>query len=265
MRATKVPVPDVRPQLRVEAPDPFEEMEYEQLRLMGQRLHVPILLGVWELQVLDAGGRPLRRLRQRSHSFVRNAYNHLISQMAAKNGDGGFTFGPGAINIRETGGSVRTGNYPILTGHNSNSSSTQSLDFAGTGQGMLAPAGVAYKGIVVGSGAGGESFEDYALESVIPNGTSPGTLSYIQSESPAVSYDGPSLTLTVTHARFFNNNSGAGVDVNEVGIYLIGKAGSSGISNVTWMVARDKLVATVTVPDTGQLKVTYTISLTYPA
>ncbi|GAI09984.1 unnamed protein product [marine sediment metagenome] len=28
---------------------------------------------------------------------------------------------------------------------------------------------------------------------------------------------------------------------------------------------RDKLASTVTVPDTGQLKVTYTIQLTYPS
>jgi hypothetical protein len=245
--------------------DPFEEADYRQLRTLGQRLHIPVLEALWELEVIDREGTPVQRLRQQSHSFVRNAYNHLISQMAAKNGDGGLTFGPGFINIRETGGSVRSGNYPILTGHNSNSSSTQSLDIAGTGQGILAPAGASYKGIVVGSGAGPESFEDYALQSLIPNGTSPGTLSYIQSEAPAVSYDGPSLTLTVTHVRFFNNNSGGPIDVNEVGIYLIGKTGYSGTSNRTWMVARDKLVATVTVPDTGQLKVTYTISLTYPA
>jgi len=31
------------------------------------------------------------------------------------------------------------------------------------------------------------------------------------------------------------------------------------------MTARDLLIATVTVPDTGQLKVTYTVQLSYPA
>ncbi|GAI82076.1 unnamed protein product, partial [marine sediment metagenome] len=31
------------------------------------------------------------------------------------------------------------------------------------------------------------------------------------------------------------------------------------------MVTRDKLASTVTVPDTGQLKVTYTIQLVFPA
>jgi hypothetical protein len=31
------------------------------------------------------------------------------------------------------------------------------------------------------------------------------------------------------------------------------------------LVCRDKLAATVTIPNTGQLKVTYTIQLTYPS
>jgi hypothetical protein len=246
--------------------DPMEEAEYRQLRRLGQRLHIPILEALWELEVLDREGRPVQRLRQRSHSFVRNAYNHLLSQLAAKNGDGGAVFGGGFINIRDTVGSVRTGNFPILTGHDSNSSSTQSLDVASSfGQGVLAAAGIDTKGIVVGSGSNPESFEDYALQSRILNGTTAGRLSYIQSEPVAVSYDAGTLTLTVTHARFFNNNSGGPIDVNEVGIYLVGKTGYGGTSNITWMAARDRLGATVTVPDTGQLKVTYTISLTYPA
>ncbi|MFC1935912.1 hypothetical protein ACFLX9_04075 [Chloroflexota bacterium] len=265
MPGTHLPEPTARANAELLALNPQEEVEYESLRRMGQRLHVPIPEAFWDLLVVEKDGAVRQRLKQRSHSFVRNAFNHLIGQLAAKNGNGGATFGGGFINIRETGGYVRTGNYPILTGHSSNSTTTSSLDSAGGGPGIVAPAGNNNKGIVVGSGANPESFEDYALQSLILNGTSAGRLSYIQSESPVVSYDGGTLTLTVTHVRFFNNNSGGPVDVNEVGIYLLGKTGYGGQSDITWMVARDKLVATVQVPDTGQLKVTYTISLTYPA
>ncbi len=265
MPATKVPIAKVHTDIKAQALDPGEEAEYERLRLMGQRLHVPIPEAFWELEVRDRRGRLLGRLRQRSHSFVRNAFNHLISQLAAKNGDGAV-FGGGNINIKDTIGSLRTGGLPILTGHDSNSSSTQSLDFAsGSSQGVLSAAGIDTKGIVVGSGTAAENFEDFALQNRILNGTTAGKLSHIQSEPVAVSYNAGTLTLTVTHARFFNNNSGGDVAVNEVGIYLVGKTGAYSTSNITWMVARDKLAATVTVPNTGQLKVTYTISLTYPA
>ena len=266
MLTTKLPVARADAEVGVQALDPREEAEFETLRLMGQRLHVPIFEAFWVMEVMDREGGPVQSLRQRSHSFVRNAYNHLLSQLAAKNGDGGAVFGGGFINIKDTAGTVQTGGLPILTGHDSNSSSTQSLDFASSfSQGILTTAGADFKGIVVGSGANPESFEGFALQSQILNGTTAGKLSYIQSEPVAVSYNAGTLTLTVTDSRFFNNNSGGNVDVNEVAIYLIGKAGSSGQSNVAWMAARDKLAATVTVPNTGQLKVTYTISLTYPA
>ncbi|GAH72404.1 unnamed protein product, partial [marine sediment metagenome] len=60
--------------------------------------------------------------------------------------------------------------------------------------------------------------------------------------------------------RYFNNNSGGNVDVNEVALVTNGYFGGAHI----WMQSRDKLGATVTVPSTGQLKVTYTVELTYP-
>ena len=53
------------------------------------------------------------------------------------------------------------------------------------------------------------------------------------------------------------------MSVNEVALSLRGyKPGSTVPYN--YMTARDKLITTVVVPDTGQLKVTYTVQLTYP-
>src|SRR3972149_3496112 len=153
MPEAQLPKPTAEARVDLQALDPQEEADYESLRLMGQRLHVPTPEASWELLVTGADGALRQRLRQPSHSFVRNSFNHLISQLAAKNGDGGATFGGGFINIRNTGGTVLTGSFPILTGHSSNSTSPQSLDFASAAQGLLAPAGVDTKGIVVGSGA----------------------------------------------------------------------------------------------------------------
>jgi hypothetical protein len=62
--------------------------------------------------------------------------------------------------------------------------------------------------------------------------------------------------------RYFNNNSGGNVDINEASIYAAIYVNDPG--NYV-AVCRDKLASTVTVHDTGQLKVTYTIQLTYPA
>ncbi|MBA7585898.1 hypothetical protein ES708_27890 [subsurface metagenome] len=50
--------------------------------------------------------------------------------------------------------------------------------------------------------------------------------------------------------------------MNEVALAVQAMAGGGAVK---WLQSRDHLASTVTVPDTGQLKVTYTIQLTYPA
>jgi len=83
----------------------------------------------------------------------------------------------------------------------------------------------------------------------------------VLSEVHSISY--ADTTLTNTLIRYFNNNSGGNVSVNEVA--LVCKYFLYGAGLMIMLLSRDKLGATVTVPDTGQLKVTYTIELAYPA
>jgi hypothetical protein len=118
------------------------------------------------------------------------------------------------------------------------------------------------KGILVGSGTNPESFEDYALQAQIPDGTGVGQLSHIQSEPHDVSYDTPTRVLRNQLVRYFNNNSGGDIDVNEV---VLANSMQQPGAWPRFIMSRDKLATTVTVPDTGQLKVTYTVQLTYPA
>src|SRR3972149_825740 len=100
MPEAQLPKPTAEARVDLLASDPQEEADYESLRRMGQRLHVPIPEASWELLVTGADGALRQRLQQRSHSFVRNAFNHLISQLAAKNGDGGGGFGGGVVATR---------------------------------------------------------------------------------------------------------------------------------------------------------------------
>jgi len=231
----------------------IEEPRYEQLRRLGQELHVPIPEAFWELEVRDKEGKLIQRHRQRCHSWTRNAYNHMFSNLAAKDADDP-SFGPGLLSVKHLDGTVYGMNYPFTYGQ-------YSVD--GTGNyGMRAAAGEDGRGIVVGSGTAEESFEDCALQTQIANGTGAGQLSYIASEEHSVSYDTPTRVFRNHLVRYFNNNSGGDVNVNEVGIYCKIQQPGSARSHCY---SRDKLAATVTVPDTGQLKVTYTVQLAYPA
>jgi len=229
--------------------DPIEEREYASLREMGQRLHVPIPEAKWKLEVFLRGNL-VQSYEARSHSWTRNAYNILFSNLAEVQVNSIAAFEGGKINIKTIGGTIEEStNFNLAVIKNCNT-----LD-----EGVIAAAGTVTNGIVVGSGVGAEDFESYTLETLIADGVGGGQMAYIQSNPHVITYD--ALTLTDTLIRFFNNNSGGNVDVKEVGLYGEVKPNNT----FQCMLARDLLGATVTVPDTGQLKVTYTISLTYPS
>lgn len=225
-----------------------EERQYKRLRKLGQELHIPTFETFLTLEVFDKDGKLIQRHKQRGHSWTRNAYNMFFCQAAQKNAND-VTFEGGKLSLRGLTGTIWNGENPL----------GNTADADGTGNGYRAPATADDRGIVVGVGTNAESFEDYSLQTLIEDGSGGGQLNYVQSEAHAITY--AALTLKNTLIRYFNNNSGGGIGVNEVGLLLY--ALLTGVAQ--GMVSRDKLPATVTVPDTGQLKVTYTIQLTYPS
>lgn len=230
-----------------------EEKRYCQLTKLAQELNIPLPEAFWELEVRDKHGRLLHRHRQRSHSWTRNAYNHLASQLFSKDADDD-TFGAGKLSIKKEDATVKYGNYPITR--------TPSSSCDAPPVGYLGSAGQDIVGIVVGTGVTAESFEDYKLDTKVANGTGAGQLVYVQSETHVITWTAGTKVLKDELVRYFNNNSGADIIVNEVGILCNAYVAQQG--NV-WLQARDKLGTGVTVPDSGQLKVTYTIQITYPA
>lgn len=214
-------------------------------------LHVPALEAFVTLEVFDKAGVRTSIHRQRCKSWTRNAYNMMFSQLAVVNCDDS-TFEAGKLSAKDTGGTIRYGSYPFGLPY---AQSAEAL-----GYGYRATATNNLMGIVVGSGEGAEDFEDNALGTQIEDGTATGELSHVASEAPAITY--ASLVFKNTLIRYFNNNSGASIDVNEVALY--GSLMVAGSAKYI-MTCRDLLGSTVAVADTGQLKVTYEITLTYPS
>ena len=241
-------------------------MSIEQLAAMdpgelARILHVPILKAFIGLEVRDARGRVIHSQRQQARSWNRNFYNMLFTQGAAVAGDSARD-----LQVVGTGGTTYSSN------HSSHSTATT---YGGTNYGLYcehasyyggfhAPIGESGYGIVVGTGTNEEAFDydtpqGYQLQSRIDNGNGAGQLAYQASSSPAVSTIG--TTKRAVHERILNNNSGGDITVNEVAWYA--RACVGGDRYRVWMPCRDRLAAGVTVPDTGQLRVTYTIELTY--
>jgi len=232
--------------------DPKEEREYDELRRMGQRLHIPIPEAFWKLEVFDKNGKLLQTHDQRSHSWTRNAYNQLFCAMASKNASDA-TWVAGKLSGKDTAGVVHFGAAGIMAHYNID------IDTPDATKGILTPANQKTKGIQVGSGINAESFDDFVLQTLINSGAGAGEINYAASELHDITYVG--TVLSDAQVRYFNNNSGGDIAVNEVsivnGLYY-------GANLNFYLTARDHLGATITVPDTGQLKVTYTIQLTYP-
>lgn len=240
--------------------DPKLERKYQRLERLGQELKIPTFKSFLTLEVLDKDGNSIHSHKQRSHSWNRNAYNLLFNQMSGKGTTNTGLFEAGAVNYKDFSGTVRDGvGFGFKFG-----SANGAVNIDSAGNGYLAGAGVSTSGIMVGSGNTAESFEHNALATQIANGTGAGQISYVASEANALTYDVPSKTLTNTLVRFFNNNSGGDVTVNEVCLTGLQHVLSSA-ATTTAMVSRDVLGAPVVVPNTGQLKVTYTIELVYPA
>jgi len=241
------------------------EEKYRELGKLGKQLGIPIFEAFLKLEVFDKDGKLIHKHKQRSHSWVRNAYNHLFCQLAGKNADDS-TFGAGLLSIKETGGVIKYSSSFAYGGFSETSSSDDAHAEDASKTGYRATADNDEAGILIGTGTDAESFEGFALQTKIVTGTSAGQMSYIQSEAHAITYTAGTKVLKNDLIRYFNNNSGGSIGVNEVALVGRVRGGVGGTytySNV--LQARDLLGATVTVADTGQLKVTYTISLTYPA
>ena len=113
------------------------------------------------------------------------------------------------------------------------------------------------QGILVGTGATAESTSDYAMDTIINDGSAAGELVY--SAMSTVGFSGDKKT---TQTRYFTNESGGSIVVAEVGLVYAITYSAGTLYDI--LMARDVLSSTITVADTEVLKVEYTVTVTFP-
>lgn len=241
-----------------------DESKFQRLRSLAAELKMILPESFVTVEVFSSAGERINYEHMRSRSWVRNAYNAMMSQLGGCD-CADATFGAGLLSIKDTGGTIRFGARPAGMGRGTDVNGYWSTLESTTLAGYRGASASNTYGIVLGTGVTAESFEDYSLAAIIANGTGSGQMSYVASETPIKEYDAIGKVYSVTHGRFFNNNSAGAIVVGECGLYAREQSPSSSASYIAVLRTRDVLPTPISVPSAGQVKVTYTFALTYPS
>lgn len=225
------------------------EEDYIEINRLGKKLGIPIPLLFVELMAKDKDGIVTGYYKDRSRTFNRNFYNAVFTALTGVTTSSG-TFGAAVLSMKNTAGTTKT-----IRGDSGTN--------VAVGYCLQSSASIGTTGIIAGTGTTAESFENSALVTPIAQGTSSGQMSYNAVTAPTPTYNAGTKVWTCVYARIMNNNSGGSITVAETGLY-VSCLDSTGV-NFTAMTERTLLGATVAVANAGQLTVTYTFTLTFPA
>jgi hypothetical protein len=213
------------------------EPKFQKLKELANELFIPVPEVFYTIKIQNPGAEE-KIIKSRSHTWVRNFYNVLFAMVSNVSSAAG-SYGAGYIVSQSTsGGNITSGFYNVFYD-------------------LIYPGATSY-GIVVGSSATAYSFEHIALQTRIAHGTGSGQLSHVDMTEQTPVYTSGTKTWNQIIRRQFNNNSGASIDVNEIGMYFYNTLASI-------MLCRDVLSSTVAVANSGQLTVEYETQLTFPA
>lgn len=239
------------------------EKDYEELERLGAKLHIATPTAKWgfKLEKQDSG-EVLYETTERAHSWVRNAYTMLISNMCA-DGVTQNSYGTGVLGIKSTGATAwqaANGAYSISPSVSVNSGATNALRYPGNG--FVGAAGSTTNGIVIGTGTAAYSFDDYKLASMVSNGNGTGQMAY-SAGTGVDNWDSTNKIYTSSFVRIINNNSGADIVINEVGIIMNTYSPAGYYYNC--LMVRDLLETPITVPTDSKLTITYNMQTLFPA
>lgn len=233
------------------------EEDYKEFVRLGAKLGLPCPEVHINLVSTDSAGNVVAEYTDRSRTFNRNYWNMLFKTFGCQAGDSqqsnastyldgtptsSTTFAAGHLTQKNTSATVLNSNANFCV------------------PSCQAAVGNIQSGIVVGTGSAAESFEGHVLTTPVTNGTGAGQLSYTAEALPTPSYNAGTLVWTAAHQRIINNNSGGTITVTETAMYA-----QMPFGGVSYMIMRDLLGASVAVLNAGQLTVTYTFTLTFPA
>jgi len=216
------------------------------------------------LERLDKEGRLLERKEQPSRSFVKNFISLLYCAHVQITGAAPYTMtdidgvartvdgqAAGGTNGRYAKANLIMGAPPGLSGMYCTNGSTTTFPLQQTIEGQKI-------GIQVGTGVAAVTPTDTALATRILHGTQAGRLEYGGCELLSIAFADPNGQFTIR--RYFTNNSGGAITVEEVGIHSVGTDYDL-YGAWAFLIARD-LTGGIAVANTQLLRASYVVQIT---
>lgn len=216
-----------------------ESAIFERMRIVGKKLNIMVVEPILRLSLVDGKTGKEKWLRERhSHSYVRNMF--VKSTLAPTVLFEGTGYSDGNLAFKRTSGVSYTAAFP------------QDSSPEGGGGGYYHTAsGQDDFGILVGRDSTAESFDDFEMINKVTDGNGPNQLEYI-AMTISEGWNAGSSYYWSQFTAPFDNDSGAGVTVYEVG--LVYRFGAIDILD-----ARDIDAGGILVPNTDRLFVQYEI------
>ncbi|MGW8177240.1 MAG: hypothetical protein ACWGQW_00365 [bacterium] len=241
-----------------------QEAKYQELSALGVKLNMAVPEVLFELKLTKDEGRGevYRHWKRRSHSWTRNAYNHIYTDLGVKNP---FTvttsdYVDGSTYVKHTGGSLRTDYWSIcMTGGGYGSGSVHPTRTLEGTAGYCGSVGDDVQGILFGINGTHEHIDDYIVKSKCVQGTGTNQLCYQDQPDPVLTWVAATRTMEVVHSRKANNDSGASIMLAEIGLYMM-----MNYTNYFCCMIRDVIDPTEEIYDKSQISVSYTFKLVYP-
>jgi hypothetical protein len=245
VQGSEVKLPFLKCEAFVDAED--DSQEFEPVR------------GFIEIEVMDKDGLVVQKGKHKMRSFVNNILRILEGLFKAT---GGVALGTSGVYVST---SVVKQDGSSATAYVECYVAASGFVGGGTPMGTMAGDNVDTYGIVVGSGTTPVNLNTCALSAKISHGTGSGQLDYDAVVIEALGLD-TSVSPPVFRFRIvrgFKNVSGGPVSINEVGLLArsLWGYGTTILNDVIYLIAKDVLPTTYTVPDGGSATVTITVEV----
>lgn len=224
----------------------YESEIFDRMRKIAGKLNTRVVEPIVRYWLVDGKTGKIKQRRERhSHSYVRNEFVRTTAAVPFQ--IEGTLYADGHLRL-----------WRVVDVVYATDPVGQSATAEGINEGYYANVDIDSHGVVVGRDATAEDFDDFEMGNLVTDGAGPNQFEYLLTVK-AEAWNGGSSYYSSTWTRGFDNDSGAGVTIYEVGLIYAEDVGGS-----NFLISRDIDAGGVLVPNGDRLFVEYEIRTSFP-